>query len=140
MSDVYDLNQFKEKQLHQKQRKVIELLIYQGKSQAEAAEQVHVTETTVSLWMNRNETFIAAYDDELKRAKAQRNRKYKTIAQKAVRKLDELMDCGDYKVELAAVKEVLTLSGDKEDDRNANTNSSLDRILEAVGGIGNENN
>ena len=110
-------NKPQEFKLQPRHYKIIELLIYRGLSQKEAAEQVGVTEWTVSEWINHNKIFQKHYDDELKKAESSRQRIYKTVARRAVQKLIELMDCGTSHIELNAAKEILDRAGDKPSEK-----------------------
>jgi len=102
--------------LQTRHKKAIEMLVYQGLTQKEIAEEVRVNETTVSDWINNNPTFQKLYDRELEKAAAARHRIYKSKAQKAVLKLEKLMSCGNSAVELAAAREILDRAGDKPEE------------------------
>jgi len=127
-----DLNKIKEKALTSKQMKCIDLLVYKGLTQVEVAEKIKVTETTISLW-KRSDLFMLALDEEIEKSKLDRRRSYSMKANKALHKLDSLLDCGDPKTELAAAKEIIRLAGDDPDPKETDITLNLvSNILDEV--------
>lgn len=127
------------KRLKPKQKKAIEMLVYQGMLQKDVAKQIEVSEHTLSVWMNSDKTpdFVEAYENELEFASAMRKRRYKAFAQKAQDRLIELMDDEKSDVALRACKEILDRAGDKPVETvNVNTSSKLSEIFEQIGGGG----
>ena len=109
------MKNFEKTPLSAKQRKAIDLLINSDLKHGEIADELKITKTTLSNWLNadKNPAFTDEYDRQLKLADAARQRVYKSKAQKAVDKLVELVECHDKKVSLAACKEILDRAGDK---------------------------
>lgn len=106
-----------EKKLTAKQKKAIQMLIYDGLKKCEVAEKLNIDPHTVSRWVNSDITpaFVSAYEKELEKAAADRQRRYKSAAQKAVDKLVELLDNKNPNVVLAACKEILDRAGDTQE-------------------------
>lgn len=105
----------KEKKLSKKQRKAIEMLIYQGKKKGEIAEELEIHPSTLSKWLNedKNPAFVSAYEAELKAADNIRRRNYRAAAQQAQERLIELAESMDEDVALKACKEILDRAGDR---------------------------
>ena len=124
----------KEKQLNAKQRKAVELQVYQGLSNVEVAKAVNVTPSTLSLWINHNELFIKILEEKTAQVERERRRRYKGAAQRAVNKLVGLLDSDNDKIALAACKDILDRAGDKPSDKvdlsgTLETANKLDSIL-----------
>jgi len=125
------LKKSKEKQLTAKQNKCIELLVYGGLTQHEAAEILQVGESTISMW-KRSDLFIQEYDAEIERSRGERRRLYNIKANSAVTKLAELLNCGDLKVEFNTAKEIIRLAGD-EPVSDVHVTLDDDGFIEALG-------
>lgn len=124
----------KEKRLNAKQRKAIELLVYQGFSQTDVATAVRVTPSTLSLWINHNELFIRTLEEKTAQVERERRRRYKGAAQRAVNKLVGLLESDNDKIALAACKDILDRAGDKPSDKvdlsgTLETTNKLESIL-----------
>lgn len=124
----------KKKQLNAKQKKAIQMQVYQGFSQVQVAKALTLSEKTVSSWVNHNEFFIEKLNEEESKAERERKRRYKGAAQRAVNKLVGLLDSYDEKIALAACKEILDRAGDKPSDKlslsgSVETTGKLDDIL-----------
>jgi transposase-like protein len=96
-----------------KQRDVVEMLIYSGKTQRSIAIELGMDETTISKWLNKHDEFQTYYNQELEKAKNYRQQKYKRYAQRAVDRLIDLLDAENENVQLASAKEILDRAGDK---------------------------
>ena len=101
-----------------KQKKAIEMLVYQGLSKTETAERLNIAPQTLSRWLNREKTpqFVEAFEKELSEADHQRKNNYRVVAQRAQEKLIELLDCNDKQVAFRACKDLLDRAGDKPED------------------------
>lgn len=131
------LNEFGLNDLNPKQKKAIGMLVTGQHTQKEVAEAVRVSENTLSNWINNNQMFSAVYDAELALVDADRHRRYKCHAQRAVDKLVQLLNCGLPEIELKAAKEILDRAGDKATDKvehsgHIDTTGKLDAILERM--------
>lgn len=128
-----------EKKLTAKQKKAIQMLIYDGLKKCEVAEKLNIDPHTVSRWLNPDITpaFVDAYDKELEKAASDRQRRYKSAAQKAVDKLVELLDSYNPNTALAACKDILDRAGDKQDiSVSVNTSSKFSDIVSQLKGGG----
>ena len=118
MADIIKVENKKCKQITPKQRKAIQLLVYEGYSQAQACKEVGVNKTSMSKWMNHNERFIEAFNKELHVAQSYRTRAYKCYAQQAIATIVNLAKSADNEtVRLNAAKEILDRAGDKPVDK-----------------------
>ena len=126
------VNKGKSSSLSSKQKKCIDLLVYNGLSQKEIAGVLNVTEKTLWQW-KQTTLFMAALDAELEQAKLHRRRQYNIKANKAVEKITSLMNCGDPKVEFNAAKELIRLAGD-EPTTNVQLSVESDGLLDAISG------
>jgi|AKYZ01.1.fsa_nt_gi Sigma-70, region 4. len=117
-----------------KQRDVVEMLIYSGKTQRRIALELGMDETTISKWLNKHDEFQAYYNQELEKAKNYRQQKYKRYAQRAVDRLIYLLDAENENVQLASAKEILDRAGDKVDD-NVNVNVDIERSTNLINSI-----
>lgn len=109
--------------LNSKQLKCIELMVYTDKLKGEIAQEVGVRRETISVWQKR-EDFQNGLKEEMQRG-------FSSMAIKARRKLDELIDCKNPQVALAASKEVLNKAGYQETqkvEQTINTNIELEII------------
>ncbi len=106
------------KKINTRQKKAIEMLIYQGLSKSEVAEALNIAPQTLSRWLNSGKTpeFVEAFEKELLAADRLRKNNYRVVAQKAQDKLIELLDCHDKQVAFRACKDLLDRAGDKPDE------------------------
>lgn len=105
-----------QKKLTVKQKKVIELIAWQGLSQNQAAKVVNLSKQAVSKWFTKNDFFVKEYEKEEKIAQDDRRRRYKGLSQIALDKLEKLVESNDDKTALAACKDILDRAGDKPTD------------------------
>lgn len=137
-----NFEKIKEKAITAKQKKAIDMLIYQGSKKREVAEALKITPTTLSNWLNigKNPHFVAAYEKELECADNLRKRDYRTAAQEAQKRLIELAQSDDEDVALKACKDILDRAGDKPTDNVAvtvpNVSNKLAAVFEQIGGEG----
>lgn len=128
-----------ENKLNTKQKKAIEMLVYQGISKNDVAVQLGIAPQTLSRWLNPKKTpdFVEEYEKEIETAESMRKRNYKVVAQKAQDRLIELMNDEKSDVALRACKEILDRAGDKPVETvNVNTSEKLSEIFEQIGGGG----
>lgn len=92
--------------LNNKHLKAIHLLVYSDKLKQEIAAEVGVSATTLSTWIS-DPVFEEGIRDEMQRS-------FSSMALKARRKLDELVDSSNHQVALSAAKEVLNKAGYQE--------------------------
>ena len=90
-------------QLSAKMLKCINLMVYTDKQKQEIAKELNVAGNTISRWMDRED-----FQDELRR---EMHRGFNSIAIKARRKLETLMDSRNDVVALGACKEILNKAG-----------------------------
>lgn len=83
--------------------KCIELMVYTDMQKQEIAKELGVANNAISRWMNR-EDFQEALKDEMHKG-------FSSLAVKARRKLDKLIDSNNDGVALGACKEVLNKAG-----------------------------
>lgn len=135
-----NFKKFEETKLKPKQRKAIEMLIYQGLSKTLTAQALKITPATLSNWLNidKNPQFVEAYEKELECADNLRKRNYRSAAQHALEKLIELVDSSDEKTSLAACKEILDRAGDKPsvEVRLPEMSGKLASVMAQIGGEG----
>ena len=135
-----NLKKFEENKLKPKQKKAIEMLIYQGMSKKQVAEALKITPATLSNWLNIGKTphFVEAYEKELACADNLRRRNYRSAAQQAVERLIRLIDSDDEKTALAACKEILDRAGDKPsvEVRLPEMSGKLAHVMAQIGGEG----
>lgn len=107
-----------EKKISSKQKKAIEMLIYEDLAKAEIARILNITPQTLSRWLNSGKTpeFVEAFEKELAVADRMRKNNYRVVAHKAQKKLVKLMDSGNKQVAFQACKDLLDRAGDKPDD------------------------
>lgn len=135
-----NFQKFSEKDLKPKQRKAIEMLVYQGMNKGDIANELKISPQTLSNWLNptKNEAFVTVYEKELETAENMRKRNYKAVAQKAQDKLIELIDSKNEKIALRACNAILDRAGDKPAE-NVNLNGvgdKLSAIFDQIGGEG----
>ncbi len=135
-----NFQKFSEKDLNAKQRKAIEMLVYQGMKKVDIAKELKIKPQTLSNWLNptKNEAFVAVYEKELETAENMRRRNYKAVAQRAQDKLIELIDSNSEKIALRACNDILDRAGDKPAETvNINgTGEKLSEIFDQIGGEG----
>ena len=90
-------------QLSAKMLKCINLMVYTDMKKQEIAEGLNVAGNTISRWMDRED-----FQDELRN---EMHRGFNSLALKARKKLDKLMDSNNDVVALGACKEVLNKAG-----------------------------
>lgn len=107
-----------ENKISSKQKKAIEMLIYQGLSKSEVAKALNIAPQTLSRWLNsgKSPAFVKAFEKELSEADIMRKNNYRVMAQKAQDKLIELLECSDKQVAFRACKDLLDRAGDKPED------------------------
>ena len=91
------------KSLNNKHLKAIHLLVYSDKLKQEIAQECGVSATTFSTWYS-DPLFQEGIREEMHRG-------FNHMALKARKKLDELVDCNNPQVALAAAKDVLSKAG-----------------------------
>lgn len=92
--------------LNNRQLKAVEMLVYTDKQKKEIAEEIGVTNVTLSNWLNKEE-FQAAVQKEMHKG-------FGMLATKAKRKLEQLLDSNLDAVAFAAAKEILNKAGYQE--------------------------
>lgn len=92
--------------LTNKQLKAVEMLVYTTKQKQEIAEELKVSNGTISQWLKKDE-FQQAITDEMRRG-------FVDIAYKARRRLSELVESPNEQVALGAIKEALNKAGYQE--------------------------
>lgn len=98
-----------------KQNKCIELMVQGNMTQKEIAEQIHVSENTISNW-KKNSEFMAEYTTLLKNS-------MKDFAARAFQIELNLLKAKSEMVRLMAAKDILDRAGFKADD-NININGT----------------
>ena len=91
------------KTLNNKHLKGIHLLVYSDMLKQDIAKECGVSATTFSTWLS-DPLFQEGIKDEMHRG-------FNSMALKARKKLDDLVECNNPQVALAAVKEVLSKAG-----------------------------
>lgn len=94
------------KKLNNKHLKAIQLLVYSDKLKGDIAEEVGVSRTTLSTWLNED-----VFQEGIR---AEMHRGFSEMALKARKRLDNLVDDTNSQVALAAAKEVLNKAGYQE--------------------------
>lgn len=89
--------------LSNKQLKAVEMLVYTDKQKQEIAEELKVSNSTISQWVKKDE-FQQAIKDEMHRG-------FSSMATKARQRLDKLIDSKNEGIALAAAREVLNKAG-----------------------------
>ena len=90
-------------QLNAKMLKCIELMVYTDMRKQDIAKELGVANNCISRWQNR-EDFQDALKEEMRKG-------FNSLALKARRKLDRLIDSNNEGVALGACKEVLSKAG-----------------------------
>ena len=90
-------------QLNAKMLKCIELMVYTDMQKQEIARELKVANNAISRWMAR-EDFQKALQDEMRKG-------FNSLAAKARRKLESLIDSNNDGVALGACREVLNKAG-----------------------------
>lgn len=91
------------KSINNKHLKAIHLLVYSDKRKQDIAAEVGVSAATLSTWLG-DPLFQEGIRDEM-------HRSFSTMALKARRKLDDLVDNNNPQIALNAAKEVLNKAG-----------------------------
>ena len=116
--------------LKAKQKKCIELLIDSKMTQIEIAEQLQISDQTISNW-KKNEEFIDEYE------KANRDA-IKYLTAKARQKINDLLNANNEQVQLAAAKDILDRAGYKAESKVqfegslSTEKSKLDALIEQM--------
>ena len=92
--------------LTNKQLKAVEMLVYTTMQKQEIAQELKVSNGTISQWL-RKEEFQQAITDEMRRG-------FVDIAYKARRRLSDLVDSPNEQVALGAIREALNKAGYQE--------------------------
>lgn len=92
--------------LNNKQLKAVEMLVYTDKQKQEIAEELKISNCTISVWL-RKEEFQEAIREEMHKG-------FSSMATKARRRLDKLIDSNNEGIALAAAREVLNKAGYQE--------------------------
>ena len=96
-----------QKPLNKKMLKAIEIMVHQPeRTKGSIAEELKVSRTTMSQWVKR-EDFQQALREENQRC-------FKSLAAKAIYKLQTLMDSDNERIVLDASKEILNKAGYQE--------------------------
>lgn len=95
------------KELSPKQRKAIDLMVWDDKSQSEVALILKVNINTVNRWVRRDPAFQAALDAELEVMRQEQRYIFRLRTQRAVDTLCDLMENAKDEVKLKAATEVL---------------------------------
>ena len=110
-------------QLSAKMLKCINLMVYTDMKKQEIAEELNVAGNTISRWMDRED-----FQDELRN---EMHRGFNSLALKARKKLDKLMDSNNDVVALGACKEVLNKAGYMETQKiDANVETTINVSIE----------
>lgn len=136
-----NLKKFEENKLKSKQKKAIEMLIYQGMKKKDVASELKISPQTLSNWLNIDKcpAFVSAYEKELENADNLRKRNYRSAAQKAQEKLIELAESSDEGVALKACRDILDRAGDKPSENmkvELPISGKLAAVFEQIGGEG----
>lgn len=92
--------------LNNKQLKAVEMLVYTDKQKQEIAEELKVSNATISVWLKKDE-FQEAIKNEMHKG-------FSPLAMKARRRLEHLIDSKNEGIALAAVREALNKAGYQE--------------------------
>ena len=106
--------------LNAKMLKCIELMVYTDMQKQEIARELGVANNAISRWMSR-EDFQKALQDEMHRG-------FNSLAIKARRKLEDLIDSNNDGVALGACKEVLNKAGYMETQKVEQKIDSIIRV------------
>lgn len=102
--------------------KCIHLMVYSTNNKGEIAEEVGVRRETISAWLKR--------DDFQEGLEAEMHRKFKSMATKAAKKLDALLDSDNERIVLDASKEILNKAGYNEVQKIEQTVHSIEIEIE----------
>jgi transposase len=89
--------------LNNRQLKAVEMLVYTDKKKQEIAEEIGISNVTLSNWLNKEEFQEAIHKEML--------RSFSHLATKAKRKMEQLLDSNQDSVAFAAAKEILNKAG-----------------------------
>lgn len=104
--------------LNAKMLKCIQLMVYTDMQKQEIAEELDVANNAISRWMNRED-----FQEELRN---EMHRGFNSLAIKARRKLEKLIDSKNDVVALGACKEVLNKAGYMETQK---VEQKLDTVI-----------
>ena len=104
--------------LNAKMLKCIQLMVYTDMQKQEIAEELNVANNAISRWMNRED-----FQEELRN---EMHRGFNSLAIKARRKLEKLIDSKNDVVALGACKEVLNKAGYMETQK---VEQKLDTVI-----------
>lgn len=106
-----------------KQLNCIRELVYTNKTQYQIAKELGVSAATLTNWTKKEE-----FQHELRK---ETDKKIGSLAQKAVRRLEKLVDSNNEGIALGACREILNKSGYKETEKvEQNTVLTLDVQVE----------
>ena len=110
-------------QLNAKMLRCINLMVYTDMKKQEIAEELNVAGNTISRWMDRED-----FQEELRN---EMHRGFNSLAIKARKKLDQLIDSKNDGVALGACKEVLNKAGYMETQKvDANVETTINVSIE----------
>lgn len=110
-------------QLNAKMLRCINLMVYTDMQKQEIAKELGVANNAISRWMNRED-----FQEELRK---EMHKGFNSLAVKARRKLDGLMDSKNDVVVLGACKEVLNKAGYMETQKiDANVETTINVSIE----------
>ena len=92
--------------LNNKQLRCIDMLIYTDKLKCEIAEELNVSNATISVWLKKEE-----FQEGIR---AEMNRSFGSLAVKAKKRLEQLIDSTNEQVALSASREALNKAGYQE--------------------------
>lgn len=95
------------KPLNKKMLRCIEIMAHEPhRTNQDIANEININNGTISQWLKR--------DDFQQALKEENQRKFKSLASRAIKRLEQLMDSENEKVSLDASKEILNKSGYQE--------------------------
>ena len=89
--------------LNNRQLKAVEMLVYTDLRKQDIANEIGITNATLSNWLNKQEFQDAIHKEML--------RSLSSLATKAKRKMEKLLDSNQDAVAFAAAKEILNKAG-----------------------------
>lgn len=113
---------YKPRELTGKQYKCIELLVYTNMTHLQICKEIGVSKNTISTWLGKEK-----FQEELRK---ETDKSLNGLAQKAVRRLGELVDSNNQIVALSACKEILNKSGYQETQKIEQTNRNIEIEIE----------
>lgn len=103
--------------LSAKQMKAVELFVSLDLTKTEVAKQLNVSCQTVTNWWHNEEFTEAIHKANIKR--------FERVANKAAKKMEDLIDSKNEGIAFAAAREVLNKAGYKEVEKVENTNKEI---------------